>query len=229
VIYGDRWLCDVTEDRFEWHCVCHPDADPYTTFRWVNEGKKVVWWEVPRAGSSSIQATISVKHSKDWRLIELHEVDTFRYVDYFNFAVLRNPWDRVVSCYELYKTYKGGPGSRRIEEMKLLFGKIPKFEEFVERMFDEGSRNHHWCPVSCFVPDEDAGFGWLAIPMEKLTPWWNKIAKNYGFSEMERIEGPATRGPDRKPYQDYYNDTTRALIEEYYSEDIRRFGYTFEG
>jgi len=233
-----RWECDITEDRYPWHCICHPEAVSASTFRWVNEEKKVVWWEVPRAGSDSIRKTIvDIDNNPDWRMInqlEL-EMDLFPYGEYFNFAVIKNSWDRVVSCHYLYTTFEqGGWGSRRMSECKLLFFDnkdapvLPNFGEFVERMFDEGSRNHHWYPLSSYVPPEDADFEWQAFNADDLTTEWNTLSDVYGFAKFESSLN-AARGPDKEPYQEIYEDWpgTKELVAQYYEEDIRRFKFEF--
>jgi len=161
-------------------------------------------------------------------------MDLFPYGEYYNFAVLRNPWDRVASCYYLYTNYEqGGWGSRRISECKLLFynnkdaPKLPNFGEFVERMFDEGARNHHWYPVSCYVPPEDVDYPWQIMFVDNLTDEWNAIRETFDFAELElSLE---SERPDMFPYQEMYEEWsgTKELVEQYYEEDIRRFGFEF--
>ena len=232
-----RWECDVTGDRYPWHCICHPDAVSAATFRWVNEEKKVVWWEVPRAGSDSIRKTImDIDNNPEWRMInqlEL-EMDLLPYGEYYNFAVVRNPWDRVASCYHLYTTYEqGGWGSRRISECKLLFydnkdaPNLPNFGEFVERMFDEGSRNHQWFPVSSYVPSEDADYELQTMDADDLTQEWKAMVDLFEFAELElSLE---SERPNETSYQEIYADWpgTKELVEQYYEEDIRRFKFEF--
>jgi hypothetical protein len=164
----------------------------------------------------------------------------FPYEDYYNFGVVKNPWDRVLSCYNLYTTFGGRQDeSNRIAECKLLFyndknsKKLPKFNEFIERMFNEGSRNHHWAPVSCYLPEEDADFDWHPIYIENLTSEWDRIAGKYGFPKPLKFvtgEGGGSRGIDKKPYQEIYEKWpgTKELIEQYYEEDIRRFEFKYE-
>jgi len=206
-----NWECDVG-------CVCDS-----ITFRWINEEAKVIYWEVPRAGSSSLKKSIK---EPDWRMITPAEVDEVPYGDYLNFTIIVNPWRRVASCYWLYTHY-----DIRVEECRELFckngGHLPSFREFVFRMFDEGSRNHHWYPISNYVPPEDASFDWFHIPLGRLTVEWNVLANTFGFPPMDRETALWT--VNQTPWREYYiNDPDLFnLVAEYYEEDLRRFGSDF--
>lgn len=221
-----KWKCDITSDRYPSHCECHPDATNATTFRWANKEKKIVWWETPRAGSSSIKRIISERNG--WKLIGQLDMDSFSYGDYYNFAVLKNPWDRVLSCHYLYTA-----GKRR-KECAVLFPNSrrtgPNFGEFVKNMFNEGSRNHHWSPLSCYVPSEDVDFEWYSIYIENLiSEWKNTLLKQHGVAQVS-WELEAARGPNKEPYQLTYEKWpgTKELVEQYYEEDIRRFEFKYE-
>lgn len=202
------WECDVD-------CVCDS-----ITFRWIHEKEKVIYWEVPRVGSSSLKKSIK---PPEWRHLSVDEVDEIPYEEYLNFTTIVNPWRRVASCYWLYTHY-----DMRIRECDKLFGgPVSSFEEFVTRMFDEGSRNHHWYPVSNYVPPEDAPFDWLQIPLEKLTTEWNVLAHTFDFPMMNRETQLAT--VNQKPWREHYINHPNLfnVVAGYYEEDLRRFGSSF--
>lgn len=202
-----KWECDV-------NCVC--DTHP---FRWVNEKAKMIWWEVPRCGSSRIAASID---RKLWTRLTFNNVNTIKYSDYFNFAVQTNPWRRVASCYWLFNNYSG-----RIAEGKKLGANKP-FPQFIDDMFEEGHRNHHWYPVSCYFPPEDVKFDYTIIPLEDLTEEWNKIAKEHNQNEMiARLKRDAH---NPKPWRESYKNSPTAIdiVAEHYKEDIQRFNHSFE-
>jgi len=54
------------------------------------------------------------------------------------------------------------------------------------------------------------------------------------FSEVARVIGIQTELPHinssvHKDYRTYYNERTRAIVEEHFQPDIERFGYSFDG
>lgn len=210
-----NWKCDV-------NCVCDS-----ITFQWVNEKKKIVWWEVPRVGSSSLKKTLDIDNNSDWRRIAKDETGDFLYGHYLNFTTVVNPWRRVASCYWLYTHYK-----MRRAELRELFcpnnnPSLPTFREFVLGMFNEGSQNHHWSPISNYVPPEGVLFDWLHIPLEKLTSEWNVLAYAFDLPLMDREV--QTETVNQKPWREYYvnNPDLFNLVASYYEEDLRRFGSSF--
>lgn len=207
--FTKRWECDVAGDVCETH-----------TFRWINEKAKMIWWEVPRCGSSQLASRTFDR--KKWERVTMDQVDNISYKDYFNFAVVGNPWRRVASCFWLYNSYQ-----RRMGEGKHLSANVP-FPQFVDDMFKEGHRNHHWAPVSMYTPPEDAPFDFTIIPLENLTEEWNKIAKEHDQPLMVPLkERHAAHNPN--PWREIYDKHTGVydVVRAHYHEDIRRFGHLF--
>lgn len=204
------WKCDID-------CICDS-----ITFQWVNEKKKVVWWETPRVGSSSLKKTLNPAPDPAWRRITESEIVEFPYDNYFNFTTIVNPWRRVASCYYLYTHYR----ERQAESIQ-LFGNLPTFREFVSRMFNEGSRNHHWCPIVNYVPSENAQFDCQYILLEELTEQWDILAINYNFPQMKRETEPSS--VNQWPWREYYINYPNifSMVAGYYQEDLRRFGQHF--
>ena len=145
--------------------------------------------------------------------------DVSPYPDYFKFTFVRNPWDRLVSCY-LEKVI----GQRRWTD---VFGPTPSFADFVH--------------VAHSIPDEEAdihyrsqylnvtdGAGELVVDfvgrVETIQDDMRTVASirglKYSLEHFRKSEG-------RKPYQEYYDEETRDLAGERYATDIELFGYEF--
>ena len=45
---------------------------------------------------------------------------------------------------------------------------------------------------------------------------------------VARVALPHKHKSNRKPYQEYYDEESKALVEELFKEDIETFGYKFE-
>lgn len=65
------------------------------------------------------------------------------------------------------------------------------------------------------------------IRFENLEQDFNRILQNVGITEWISLDNVnPTKG--KKPYQEYYSQKSRALIEKLFQEELRRFNYTFE-
>ena len=60
---------------------------------------------------------------------------------------------------------------------------------------------------------------------ENLDEDFAKVCDKLGLGPQSLPHENAARA--RRPYRDYYNAQTRALVETLYREDIERFGFTF--
>ena len=142
-----------------------------------------------------------------------------QYADYFKFAFVRNPWDRLVSGWKNKVSRKNVLGLE-VDQ----FEKLQDFECFVDFIAESDLRlnNVHF--------RSQVGL----IDVERL----DLVARFERFSEdmrkvMEALEIPVTSIPwrnkssNRRPYRSYYTERTRDLVAELYRDDIETFGYEF--
>ena len=73
----------------------------------VNNQHKFIFVHVYRTGGTSIDKAFGGNNHKGGTHTALETVPNWK--DYFSFAFVRNPWDRVVSAYHMHKT-KGKAG-----------------------------------------------------------------------------------------------------------------------
>lgn len=105
-----------------------------------------------------------------------------------------------------------------------MFGHLPSFQEFVERMFDKGSTNHHWTPCINYIPAE--GRVDHLLTMANLTEDWSALQLLYPtLPSLIHIRVGAQR---TKHYSLYYTGAMRDKVAEYFKDDIERFQFTFE-
>lgn len=147
----------------------------------------------------------------------------------YKFAVVRNPYDRLVSAY-LYVTKR----SRKWKMFRLL-GKQRAFYEFVSRLSDKwaqpnklGNRHvaTHTAPV---IPDVSDEKGRLLlddlIPLEQLSERINGLEEQLGIPLGDIPRG--NQGRLRSEYRSYYSSKCRSLVEKLYKLDIERLGYDY--
>ena len=137
--------------------------------------------------------------------------------EYYKFCMVRNPWDRYVSLYEW-----------SIQIQKRQFTKT--FDEFVSRLvhkqnFDGTANKVEWTrPMLDWTLDSQGNYDCDFFGrFEDMEHSWEVISDKLGVT----IPLKHVHSTKRKPYQDYYNETTYSQILEFCKKDIEYFGYTF--
>jgi hypothetical protein len=146
------------------------------------------------------------EHIPAWRVRE--QIGEQVWNSYYKFCFERNPWDKVVSYY-LWKKY----GQHR---------NVPPFKEYVFK------KAHH-LPMDArlyfgdhdIMVDDVYFFESLPDQVQQLFHKLKLPAIDYLPREKTGI------GTNRKPYQEYYDDESRAWIAKLYAKEIHMFNYTF--
>lgn len=146
--------------------------------------------------------------------------DITAYSDYFKFSFVRNPWDRLVSCY-VEKVL----GQGRWED---VVGETPSFERFVRTVADipDASSDIHWRSQYLNLVDRDDN---LVVDflgrVETIDDGVREVALRTGLE----FNLGHYRKSKRQPYTAFYSDDTRELVAKRYAVDIAMFGYSFAG
>lgn len=151
-----------------------------------------------------------------------------QYDDYFKFTFVRNPWDRLVSCY-CDKIM--GKNHKRHDIGSAAFPEIRKgmpFDEFVrvvhaipDKEADSHFRSQH---VSLFGPDGRVMVDFVGR-FENLREDFAHVSREIGVPE---IQLPHILRSEREPgYRTFYDEDTAVLVGERYEKDVELFGYTF--
>ena len=131
-----------------------------------------------------------------------------KYNPKFTFAVVRNPWDRLVSGFHYYDK-KRSPSVR---------GKT--FETFVKsRKLGKLGKNQFHYLQDCMG---NIGVDYI-IRFENLNEDFKKI------QDMLDCQVPLTKAnsTEHTDYTKYYTDETRDIVKEIYAADIKEFDYSF--
>lgn len=142
-----------------------------------------------------------------------------------SFAILRNPWDRVVSRYFFAK--------KVIEVEKKhdnTLADVSSFEAFLEERHKDGNIDYlwnrainGWFPATEHVCDEEGNVRCDILRFEHL----NKDVCNYlKLSNMSRARNVTNL--NKGTYKDMYNDKTIQIIADWYKDDIETFGFDFD-
>ena len=127
--------------------------------------------------------------------------------EYYIFAIVRNPWDRVVSI----ATYFDIPLKEFLRD----------FEGYCE---DERIRIHA-LPLHWYTHKDGEPYADSICRFESLQPDMNLV---FDQIDLPRTKLPFLNPSDHKHYSTYYRQEEINLVEELYKEDITYHGYMFE-
>lgn len=132
----------------------------------------------------------------------------------FKFALVRNPWDWMVSLYLFLKRKESHRHHERVKGMS--------FAEYVDFEIQRDKRHQHR-----FVMDNR---GKLLVDylgrFEALEASFDHVCEklNIPRPQLERISVFK-----RPPYQDLYDDALKDKVARHWRTDISAFGYEYEG
>jgi hypothetical protein len=144
---------------------------------------------------------------------------------YYKFAFVRNPWDRLVSAYAFLKT--GGLHKRDARWAKRQQLDFDNFERFVMEWVsrDNICKGIHFIPQTAFLTLD----GKIAVD---FIGRFENFQSDFEFIKDKLVIPEATlehrNRSVRKDYKAYYTAETRQKVAEVYADDIRILGYAFE-
>lgn len=175
---------------------------------------------VPRTSGTSIESEFGVdmdfkdgkraifssdKHLKASDIF--HAIGENIWKSYFKFSIVRNPWDRVISIFNM----------PAFSDINALSGKSLIY------FLNHYQPKPHEAGVQCsdYIDRDDLDF---IGKFENRQQDVNFIFKKIGFSNPQSIHDRKT---NHKHYTEYYDDETRQIVAAKYAEDIDYFGYKF--
>lgn len=201
----------------------------------VSEQGRLIFYPMPKAGSSTVKAMLrqldGLRKGEKLPRYAPDELRTPRYDGYFRFTFVRNPWDRLVSCY-CEKVLNRRPERfwKFIEEYphtrfeKMSFGDFVRFICYVPRDLC----NRHFRPQVDMLCEEIGFIGRFeryAEDFTRLVEQGGIDGKFLKLCDTKLNQSFHERG--RRHYTDYYDDKLRRLVAEKYKDDIERFDYRF--
>ena len=143
------------------------------------------------------------------------------------FAIVRNPWARVVSLYHEMARLRDIPDFENTEyytwEMSFL--------TFISKIKDFNYEDHWWCnpPHKCFANQVD----WLVLhrktePLVQALPFDNLQTNLKSILGHQVFLQWLNRSKFAGNYKDYYNDYSKRIVAEHFGRDIEYYGFKFE-
>ena len=186
----------------------------------VSDENRFIWFRVAKVGTR----TITRHFDRQGVEISAKEPSFVRYSprlyrSYFKFAFVRNPWNRLVSCWHnkiLDSNYFG------LEETQL--NELKEFGNFVEWVEREGMQHrdrHTQLQVELINMDDLNFLG----RMESFGPDFTKVCDRIGIAP-EQVKA-ANVSAERMSYRDYYTPELRDRVGRIYAADIEALDYEF--
>ncbi len=147
------------------------------------------------------------------------------FADYFKFAFVRNPWDRLYSAWKFLK--QGGWDEKDAVWAKEHLGEFSDFNDFVLNWLTPESKFSylHFWPQCCFITDRHGNclidfIGYY----EELTRDFNLVSEKIGV----KTQLPHINPSKKDDYRTVYTSESINRVASIYREDIERLGYQFD-
>lgn len=199
-------------------------------FQLASAKAEAIFIHVPKTGGTSIATALGVHGKGHIPLSRYYAADPERLARAFSFAIVRNPWDRLLSAYTYLANPKRDFRFRDFRWAAKYLSQYKDFERFVLALKDLRVREDLLDYIH-FLPQSH----WLTVPghpeirpdyvgrFEELGRSFAVIAEHFSAN----TEFPVTRKSSHGPYQEYYTEEMVAVVGDVYGVDAVTFGYDF--
>ncbi len=140
-------------------------------------------------------------------------VGTGRFDSYFKFAVVRNPWDRLVSLYH-----------QKVQNSRIVDPGVTFRVWLLEHHMQRGSFRDRITQLANLSGENRLLVDYTAR-FERLSEDWSSLCEKIGVARaLPHVERTAS---EHDHYRSYFDDETRRFVESHYAQDIEFFGYSY--
>ena len=147
---------------------------------------------------------------------------------YFKFGFVRNPWDRLVSWWEMIRR-NVAEGRPMNGFQRYVLSNAGTFEDFIRKCGEEyrdhdGSKWIYRNQVDYLTDSSGALLVDFVGRFENLPADFGVVAARLG---LQSAPMPHINRSNRRLYAEYYSDELRHIVAHRYARDIAAFGYDF--
>ncbi|NEO98873.1 MAG: sulfotransferase family protein [Symploca sp. SIO2E9] len=192
---------------------------------------QVISVHIPKTAGNSIARGLAYNGFAKTPLLKKHaKAQEYREVvgnrvweECFTFALVRNPWDLMVSSYNwwLQKASKYEQLHQEIEAIRQL----GSFPAFINSIYGSMMLNEYYGSIVDWICDcRQKVIVEFVGKFESLDDDWSYICKRLSLKDTTL---PHTNQTSRLTYQDYYDTKSKKIVEQRFEWAINQFGYTF--
>lgn len=150
------------------------------------------------------------------------------YLNFFKIGFVRNPWDRLVSCYHFFRQGNNHEWPKEdIREIK----KMQEFNEFNDFVLDFKDNQRWWMEKFHFLNQHTwthSSEGKLCLDyLGKVETIQKDVDLICDIISIPRITIKKLNKSKRGHYIDYYSKESKEIVSSVYEKDIEYFGYKF--
>jgi len=191
----------------------------------ISHDNKFIFVHIQKTAGKSMLKALGLPLGADHRFANVQRRDYGEKIwsSYFKFAIVRNPWDRLISGY--HYRLSGGSGSPDDLTRAKLYPR--SFHRFCENLdfFVNLPNEHMFRPQYQWISDVDGrNLMDYVGRFETLNEDFLVIRERIG---RDAVILPHINKSNHRPYWEYYDTRTRDLVSRAYEEDLERFGYAF--
>jgi len=196
-----------------------PSTLPYNIT--ISETHKFIWFRNAKVGTRTI---LTLFHDSGVSLAAEHPYKCHypigTYQEYFKFGFVRNPYDRLVSCW-LNKVVQSNYFNFKAGEHQ----KMQVFDHFIDFVSKQNLQNcdPHIRMQSKLLDLNNIDF---VGRFEKFHDDLLIVCQKLDIEPPEIPQKNITR-PTGTRYQDYYNSVSQQKVSQLYKKDLQIFGYGF--
>lgn len=214
----------------------------------ISHKRKYIYVYIPKVACSTIREMLAridrIKYYPNWtytngkiRTTKFKRVminNISKYPNYYSFMFVRNPWDRLVSCYKdkvlSVRTLPNSPWVQdgvykpfaRHYNKDFRNMKFNQFVAFVSRVPDKRA-NGHFRSQHTFIQKQLPNLTFIGR-FERFARDLAVVKKALGVTyKQKRIWS----SKDRTPYKEYYTAKTKRMVAQRFAADIKLFNYKF--
>ncbi|GGA13492.1 sulfotransferase family 2 domain-containing protein [Okeania sp. KiyG1] len=226
----------------------------------ISHKHKFIFVHVQKTAGQSVTETLKKNVPDLEKLVTQHKhgsaitgrdiLGVDKWNEYYKFAFVRNPWDRLVSWYSMilgicldekmsqnysnynlwhkvvrnYRKYRYLNRPHNSKFYSYVLKNCNSFEDFIKNSHRDNMKNMR-NQLDYLVDEEGNIIVDFIGKFESLGDDFNQLKSNLNLPHMELPH--VTHKSKHRNYQEYYNDEIREIVQERYHQDIKYFNYNF--